>query len=57
MDYHFIAQLCRENSQTLLMLFYLVADQTATGTHVSGCYIIFSMFTLEKYFMLKNPFF
>ena len=31
-----IVQLCRENSHTLLMLFYLVGDQTATSKHVSG---------------------
>ena len=39
------------------MLFYLVVDQTATSTHVDGCYNIFFMFTLKKYFMLKNPYF
>ena len=32
----------------LLMLFYLVVDQTATSTHVSGCYNIFFMFTVKK---------
>ena len=38
------------------MLFYLVVDQTAASVHVRGCYNILFMFTLKKYFMLKNPF-
>ena len=56
-DYHFIAQLCRGNSQTLLMPLHLVVDQIVTSIHVSGCYKIFFQFTLKKYFMLKNSIF
>ena len=47
----------REFTHTLLMLFYWVVDQTATRTHVRGCYNIFFMVTLKKYFMLKKLFF
>ena len=40
------------------MLFYLVVDQTATSTNVSGCCkFFFCRFTLKKYFKLKNPYF
>ena len=39
------------------MFFYLVVDQTATSTHVSACYNIFFIFTLKKYFLLRDPFF
>ena len=55
-----IAQLDRENSQALLMLFYLVVDQTATITHVSGCYNLFFLITLKNcveiyfFFLIKS---
>ena len=35
----------------------MLVDQTATSTHVSGCYIFFIMFTLKNYFMSKHSFF
>ena len=52
-DYHFIAQLCTENSHILLMLFYLVVDQTATSTHISGCYKRF-FFVLKTHLVCFN---
>ena len=42
---------------TILIYFFVVADQTATSTHISGCCNIFFIFTLKKFFMLYNPFF
>ena len=50
---YFITELYRENSHTLLILSYIVVDQTVASTHVSGCYhtFFFFMYTLKKYFM------
>ena len=42
-----IAQLCRENSHRLLMLFYLVVDQTATRTHVDGSQITYRYYNCD----------
>ena len=52
-DYHNIVQLCREKFYILLMLLYLVVDQTVTSSHVSGCYNIFFLHSISCLF-LKN---
>ena len=56
-DYHLIAQLCREKSHKLLMLFYLLVDQTATRTHVSGCYIFLCSHSKYIFYVKKSIFF